>query len=106
MTNLTIMKIILFKCYYEQIIGVTAEYPATLSLDCKRVATRYAVSDIYKSASCLNSWLRGTRYAVSDIYKRGSNPSSWLRGTRYAVSDMYKRGSYLSSWVRGTGGTQ
>ena len=29
---------------------------------------RYAVSDIYKNASCLSSWLHGTQYAVSDIH--------------------------------------
>ena len=49
---------------------VTTEYPATRSKFCVAAATRYAVSDINKIASCLSSWLRGTRYAVSDIYER------------------------------------
>ena len=42
-------------------IKKTAEYPATLSLDSKRVATWYAVSDIYKNASWLSSWVCGTQ---------------------------------------------
>jgi len=36
------------------------------------VATRHAVSDLYRRGRCLSSWLSGTRYTACDIYKRTS----------------------------------
>ena len=59
---------------------------------------RYTVSDTFKNASCLSSWLRGTQYAVSNIYVRvqvvlivgyAVRGTQWLLYAREKVNQLH-----------------
>ena len=48
------------------------------------------MGDIYRSASCLSSWIRGTQWVIYTGVQVAL-VAGYACGTRYAVSDIYTR---------------